>query len=262
MSSGCTCGAGWQQLVTCGPICNRPSLPPHRIRGLLPGGSENQCRRSCRLARPRSVRRRAEPSIKFERTPAHHPPRSRLRSARVLRRLIRWQSRVVVFAVPVRHPLPNIAGHVVEPPSVRRVRPHRRSAVPFAPAVVRILGRDCSPHGYLSLSLPPRAAYSHSASVGSLPPAHAQYALASSQFHTNDWVILLAPFGIETGGGRHFEVRSFADEPLVSCGGHRCLAEPEAFCDAYPVAWLLVLAGFGISGRCAQRDLPPGGIQT
>src|SRR5512137_1463223 len=38
-----------------------------------------------------------------------------------------------------------------------------------------------SPHGYFSPSLPPRAAYSHSASVGRRPPAHLQYATASAQ---------------------------------------------------------------------------------
>jgi len=39
-----------------------------------------------------------------------------------------------------------------------------------------------SPHGYFRFPCPPRAAYSHSASVGSRPPDHSQNAFASSQF--------------------------------------------------------------------------------
>ena len=49
-------------------------------------------------------------------------------------------------------------------------------------------GSSSAPHGERLPSRPPRAAYSHSASVGSRPPAHAQYAAAS--FHdtcTTGW---------------------------------------------------------------------------
>ena len=41
-------------------------------------------------------------------------------------------------------------------------------------------GSSSSPHAKAAPSSPPRAAYSHSASVGSVAPAHAAYASASS----------------------------------------------------------------------------------
>src|ERR1700691_4944706 len=54
--------------------------------------------------------------------PANHALRAGLRSGRIPRWLVRRQCRgVVVFAVPVGDPFPNIAGHVIQAPSVWRV---------------------------------------------------------------------------------------------------------------------------------------------
>ena len=50
------------------------------------------------------------------------------------------------------------------------------------------------PHGCMRSGCPPRAAYSHSASEGRRPPAHAQYARASSQeTFTTGWSSFVQP---------------------------------------------------------------------
>ena len=94
---------------------------------------------------------------------------------------------------PVRRPLPDVAGHVVEAVAVGRERAsparsprsrrRRCSAAGKSPCQTFILcsppGSSSSPQGYAFPSSPPRAANSHSASVGSRAPAQAQYASAS-----------------------------------------------------------------------------------
>ena len=91
----------------------------------------------------------------------------------------------------VRAPLPDVPGHVVQPEAVggeapHRGRPGKPSAALFASGnepvqmLQRSGARGSLPHAKGAPSSPPRAANSHSASVGSRLPAHAAKAAASS----------------------------------------------------------------------------------
>ena len=91
-----------------------------------------------------------------------------------------WHARVGA-GERVRRPLPDVAGHVEQPVAVGRERADRRRAAIAAPReladpAVGRCGSSSSPHANAAPSSPPRAAYSHSASVGSAAPAHAAYA--------------------------------------------------------------------------------------
>ena len=82
-----------------------------------------------------------------------------------------------------RRPLPDVPGHVQQAVGARAVRmraDRRRGAVLDPGPTAARLSSSSSPHGYVRASVP-RAAFSHSASVGSRPPAQAQNADASSQ---------------------------------------------------------------------------------
>ena len=93
---------------------------------------------------------------------------------------------VVAGPVPVGRPLPHVADHVVEAVAVRRKRvrpatcPRSRRRARFCHgnspchvlAMCRPRGANSSPHAYSTPSRPPRAANSHSASVGSSLPSH------------------------------------------------------------------------------------------
>ena len=109
-------------------------------------------------------------------------------AAGVLGVLGRAAGRVVVAS-----PLPDVSGHVVEPVAVGGEEPDRGGAAPAGAGVAAresLLARSSpsahrrdacsSPQAKIEPSRPPRAAYSHSASVGSSLPAHAAYASASS----------------------------------------------------------------------------------
>ena len=106
----------------------------------------------------------------------------------------RSQLGVVVGAIPVAHPLPDVPADVVEPVAVRRKLRDRRDAGERSPQRCRDResGLDgcwpstrppflnSSPHGKSCPVRPPRAANSHSASVGRRLPAHCAYASASA----------------------------------------------------------------------------------
>ena len=105
-------------------------------------------------------------------------------------RIPHFASAVIVRVVPVGHPFPDVPGHVVEPVRVRRVGPGRtRALLTFG----RRIGEEIASRsvddivpGYSRPSVPPLAAFSHSASVGSpiarsiALESHRQYASASS----------------------------------------------------------------------------------
>ena len=113
---------------------------------------------------------------------------------------------------PVRGPLPDVPGRVVQPVAVgrRTNRPARCRRKPSArvfwagkspcQTFMRCSppGSSSSPHGNALASSPPRAARSHSASVGSRVAAHALYATASFQeTWTTGWST--RPSSVESG---------------------------------------------------------------
>src|SRR5580658_1824041 len=190
------------------------------------------------------------PRTTEERTAAQHPQRSLLRPARVVHSLIGRQGPVVVLVVPVSHPLPNIAGHIVQPPSVCRVRSYRRSSLPLAATVIRVLGSDVVPPRIL------QAVFATTRRVFPLgfgresAPGPLTIGLRLIPGYADNRVILFAPVGVEIRGRRHFELGPFADEPLVGRDGHRGLPQPETPGDAHAMPRLLVLASLVVAGDC------------
>src|SRR5262249_32754175 len=92
---------------------------------------------------------------------------------------------IQVDLIPVTTPLPDVAGHVVESIAVGRKRLHGRSTLITVPSGVlpreltlpavalrSFVENGSSPQTYVFPSKPPRAANSHSASVGNRLPAH------------------------------------------------------------------------------------------
>src|SRR5438876_7794675 len=102
------------------------------------------------------------------------------------------QRLVIIGAIPIAAPFPDVAGHVVKAVTVRRKRFYRRDA--SIPIFNRVFDRKFSlprvrhpfttgtkfiAHTYVFPDKPPRAANSNSASVGKRLPAHLAYASAS-----------------------------------------------------------------------------------
>jgi hypothetical protein len=113
-----------------------------------------------------------------------------------------WKGGVVLFIIPVTHPLRHIAGHIqsIIPAFSCRITAYRamnsypsstlssaQSAGQLASHTFAFLPSKLSPQGEISPS-GPCVAYSHSASVGSRASAHVQYASASYQeTRTTGW---------------------------------------------------------------------------
>ena len=124
-----------------------------------------------------------------------------------------WKSGLI----PVRAPLPDVAGHVVEAVAVRREGVHRARAVEAVGE--RVLARERRParrssgarrrararrpRGTAWPSSPPRAAYSHSASVGRRLPAQRAVGLGVVPAHVDDRVVhALLEVGAAAPSGR------------------------------------------------------------
>ncbi len=168
-------------------------LGPHPSRS---GSRGDCCRCQCRLCRAcpscngcntgrcRETSRRAAPAGAGHRRDCSW--RTGLADCAPRRSPGQLEPRVIVGPIPVAAPLPDVAGHVVKPVAVRRKLPDRRDA--RKTILARVLApetglRKCSPSICRRASIhrpthtfcrsePPRAANSHSASVGSRLPAH------------------------------------------------------------------------------------------
>ena len=122
----------------------------------------------------------------------------------------------------VGRPLPDVAGHVEQPVAVGGNVP--TGDVPRWPRHGKSpthrlarCGSSSSPHANAAPSSPPRAAYSHSASVGSAAPAHAAYASASSGV---TWVdrVACARVGVAARALRTLPARARGRMPTSACG--------------------------------------------
>ena len=153
-----------------------------------------------------------------------------LRHAAGLRRVA-----LVLWREPVGGPLPDVADHVVHAVAVRRKCRHRRGALE-AVLVIFCLGNSpcqvfamCRPPGVNSSpqansapSRPPRAANSHSASVGSAcrpmwrRPAHRENDTCTTGWLSSALMLLLGPVGMAPVRALH-ELPPFA--PIAKVDG-------------------------------------------
>ena len=171
----------------------RDWIPPHAAKPEMAGRSIDGLRMSCRRPVATAIIRRAQMRAAFQNFPrnadvgltwiktgALRPATRILGDAACLRRI-----GFVLLRPPVGCPFPDIADHVVDAIAVRRKRRHRRGALvairvqvlcwKFAlPGIGRCMppGVNSSPQANSAPSSPPRAANSHSASVGRSLPAH------------------------------------------------------------------------------------------
>ena len=163
--------------------CVRPSSLGLRSRLRLSGCWFLELDRAELRPRESPGPRRGTPARTRRETPTgstrRHPPNCRRGTPGAWpwrpRRIVPRRLRIVLPVEPVLAPFPHVAVHVVQAPGVRLLRPDR---LRVAAAVA--LNQAYSPRSFASspklnsVIVPARQAYSHSASVGSRPPAHSR----------------------------------------------------------------------------------------
>ena len=134
---------------------------------------------------------------------------------------------LVLGREPIAGPLPDIADHVVDAVAVRREGRHRRRApkAGFAfwcgksPcqvfAIARLRGMNSSPQANSVSSSPPRAANSHSASVGNSFPAQRAYRCASEIGDVHHRMLVEA-LDVAVGAVRVLPVRTLEKGPPLT----------------------------------------------
>ncbi len=106
---------------------------------------------------------------------------------------------------------------------------------------------------YRASVLPARAAYSHSASVGSRPPAQPQNAVASSQLTFTMGMSWLFQPALKSGAARHLRPCA-PGKPPVRRHRHFRLAHPETLRDRHLVRRFLVIVTFAVPRRAAHHE--------
>jgi len=79
---------------------------------------------------------------------------------------------IILRIILIQTPLPHIPCHVIQPVSVGRILTYGNNRAKIS-SVISILGRNTIAPRVFFRASPPRAAFSHSASVGKRLPAHA-----------------------------------------------------------------------------------------